>query len=108
MLLRKEKIMRKVLLVCAAGMSTSLLMNKMREYAQSIQYDMEVDAQPFANIDEKGAEADVILLGPQIRFNLNKAKTMFPNKPIEAIDIQAYGTMNGEKVVNRIQELLGD
>lgn len=100
--------MRKVLLVCAAGMSTSLLMNKMRDYAKSVNYDMEVEAQPVSTVDEKGQDADVILLGPQIRFNLNKVKGMFPDKPVEAIDIQAYGTMNGEKVVKHVKELLGD
>ncbi len=100
--------MRKVLLVCAAGMSTSLLMNKMREYATSIGYDIEVDAHPVSTVTEHGAEADVILLGPQIRFNLNKVKTLFPEKPVEAIDIQAYGTMNGEKVVTHVKDLLGD
>lgn len=100
--------MRKVLLICAAGMSTSLLMNKMREYATSINYEMEVEAHPVTSVEEKGKDADVILLGPQIRFNLNKVKGMFPDKPVEAVDIQAYGTMNGEKVVKHVQELLGD
>lgn len=100
--------MRKVLLVCAAGMSTSLLMNKMREYAASVNYDMEVDAQPVSTVDENGKDADVILLGPQIRFNLNKVKGLFPDKPVEAIDIHAYGTMNGEKVVNQVKGILGD
>lgn len=100
--------MRKVLLVCAAGMSTSLLMNKMKEYASSISYDMQVEAHPVSAVEEKGKEMDIILLGPQIRFNLNKVKGFFPEKPIEAIDIQAYGTMNGEKVVKHVKDLLGD
>lgn len=100
--------MRKVLLVCNAGMSTSILMNKMREYAESVNYEMEVEAHPVSTVEEKGQNADVILLGPQIRFNLTKVKGIFPDKPVEAIDIQAYGTMNGEKVVKHVQTLLGD
>lgn len=100
--------MRKVLLVCAAGMSTSLLMNKMRDYASSVGYEMEVEAHPVSDVADKGKEADVILLGPQIRFNLNKVKGLFPDKPVEAVDIQAYGTMNGEKVVEHVKALLGD
>lgn len=100
--------MRKVLLVCAAGMSTSLLMNKMREYAESIHYDISVEAHPVSTVDEKGKDADVILLGPQIRFNLAKVKGLFPDKPVEAMDIQAYGTMNGQKIVDHVKTLLGD
>lgn len=100
--------MRKVLLVCAAGMSTSLLMNKMRDYAASINYEMEVEAHPVSSVEDKGPEADVILLGPQIRFNLTRVKGLFPDKPVEAIDIQAYGMMDGQKVVEHVRSLLGD
>lgn len=100
--------MRKVLLICAAGMSTSLLMNKMREYAESIHYDVQVDAHPVGSVAETGQDADVILLGPQIRFNLGKVQGMYPDKPVEAMDIQAYGTMNGQKIINRVKEILGD
>lgn len=100
--------MRKIVLVCAAGMSTSLLMTKMREYANSINYDIQVDAHPVSEVDVKGVGADVILLGPQIRFHLNKVKGMFPDTPVEPIDIQAYGTMNGQKVIDHVKSLLGD
>ena len=50
----------------------------------------------------------MILLGPQIRFNLAKVKGMYPDKPVEAMDIQAYGTMNGQKIIDRVKEILGD
>ena len=49
--------MRKVLLICAAGMSTSLLMNKMREYAASIDYDVTVDAQPVGTVATLATDA---------------------------------------------------
>lgn len=100
--------MTKVVLVCAAGMSTSLLMTKMRDYAKSIGYELEVDAYPVSEVATKGGDADVILLGPQIRFHLNKVKGLFPDKPVEPIDVQAYGTMNGQKVVDHVKGLLGD
>ena len=100
--------MRKIVLVCSAGMSTSLLMTKMKEYADSINYEISVEAHPVSTVDETGKDADVILLGPQIRFNLSKVKSMFPEKPVEAMDIQAYGTMNGQKIVEHAKTLLGD
>ncbi|MGT2755870.1 PTS sugar transporter subunit IIB [Streptococcus ovuberis] len=100
--------MRKILLVCNAGMSTSLLMNKMREYAASIGYEIEVNAHPVAEAGDKGVDADVILLGPQVRFKLQSVKDLFPQKPVETIDMMAYGTMDGAKVVNHVKQLLGD
>ena len=76
--------------------------------AASIDYDVTVDAQPVGTVADTGQDADVILLGPQIRFNLAKVKGMCPDKPVEAMDIQAYGTMNGQKIIDRVKEILGD
>ncbi|MGT2785850.1 PTS sugar transporter subunit IIB [Streptococcus merionis] len=100
--------MRKILLVCNAGMSTSLLMTKMREYAETIHYDIEVVAHPVAEVSDRGGDADVILLGPQVRFKLNDVKSKFPDKPVETIDMMAYGTMDGKKVVEHVKTLLSD
>ncbi|MFC5631666.1 MULTISPECIES: PTS sugar transporter subunit IIB [Streptococcus] len=100
--------MKKIILVCSAGMSTSLLMNKMRDYAQRIDYAIEVKAHPVSEIGEIGQTADVILLGPQIRFNLANVQKQFPDKPVESIPPTDYGMMNGENVVKLAQKLLGD
>lgn len=100
--------MRNVILVCSAGMSTSLLMTKMRDYAANIGYEMEVSAHPISEVEEVGKNADVILLGPQIRFNLSKVKGMFPEKPVECILPTDYGMMNGENIVKLVQKILDD
>ena len=99
--------MRKVVLLCAAGMSTSLLVNKMRDAAKEEGYDCEINAYALATAKEH-ADADVVLLGPQVRFDLNNVKKDLPGVPVEAIDMQAYGTMNGKKVIAQVKKLLGD
>lgn len=100
--------MKKILLVCSAGMSTSMLMNVMRKYAAEINYDCSVDAKPVGTVETTGKDADIILLGPQIRFNLSKVQKMFPDKPVEAIDPALYGAMNGEAIINHIKEVIGE
>lgn len=100
--------MKKILLVCSAGMSTSMLMNAMRKYAASINYDVQVEAKPVGTVAESGKDADIILLGPQIRFNLAKVQKIFPDKKVEAIDPQTYGAMNGQKVIDHVKELIGE
>lgn len=99
--------MRKIVLLCAAGMSTSLLVTKMETYAKSIGYEIEIDAHPVSMASISGKGADIVLLGPQIRFNLNKVKELV-TCPVEAIDMVSYGTMNGQKVIDRVKEILGD
>lgn len=97
----------KVLLICNAGMSTSLLMNKMKDYASSADIDLEVEAHPIAEVIDYGSDFDVILLGPQVRFNLKKIQGQFPDKAVETINVQDYGLMNGKNVVLQALKLVG-
>lgn len=100
--------MRNIVLFCAAGMSTSLLVNKMKEAAAKENYDCQIHAYALASTKEKGPEADIILLGPQVRFSKGKVEKECPGKIVECIDMQAYGTMNGAKVIAQVKKALGD
>ena len=99
--------MKKIVLLCAAGMSTSLLVTKMQKAALEEGLECDINAYSIAQAKEVGADADIILLGPQVRFNLTKVKEQCPNCPVEAIDMAAYGMMDGAKVIKRVKEVLG-
>lgn len=62
------------LLVCAAGMSTSLLVNRMKEAAETKEIEFQIEAHPVGQIEKYGEAADVILLGPQVRYELKNVK----------------------------------
>lgn len=96
----------KIVLLCNAGMSTSLLVNKMKEAAKSEGLDVEISAHAVSEV-EKAKEADVVLLGPQIRFNLSKIQAKLPGIPVECIDPTCYGTMNGKGVLEQVKKILG-
>lgn len=100
--------MRNIVLVCAAGMSTSLLVNKMRAAASEIGYQCEINAYPVAEAATVGKKADIVLLGPQVRYNLAKVKEQCPHCPVEAIDMTAYGMMDGKKVLAAAMKAMGD
>ena len=95
-----------ILLVCAAGMSTSLLVNRMNEAAAAKGIELHIEAHPVGSIDQYGDSADVILLGPQVRYELKNVKAKYPGKPVETINMQDYGMMNGEKVLKTVLEHL--
>ncbi len=95
-----------ILLVCAAGMSTSLLVTRMEESAKQKNITVHIEAHPVGDIEKYGHQADVILLGPQVRYQLHAVKKEYPNKPVEVINMQDYGMMNGEKVLNYALSLL--
>jgi PTS system cellobiose-specific IIB component len=96
----------KVLLVCAAGMSTSLLTNSMKKNAQA---DDVVDAMPAGDLDSVIADYDVILLGPQIRYKLAEiqAKAQPLGKAVAVVDMRTYGTMDGKAAMTQARALLG-
>ena len=95
------------LLVCAAGMSTSLLVNRMKETAETKEIEFQIKAHPVGQIEKHGEAADDILLGPQVRYELKNVKKMFLDKPVEIINMQDYGTMNGAKVLDTALKLGG-
>ena len=96
----------RILLVCAAGMSTSLLVNNMLKAAKEKEMDVHIEAHPVSQSDRYGPDSDVILLGPQVRYELNKMKNKYPDKPVEMINMQDYGRMDGSKVLQTAIELI--
>lgn len=95
--------MMRILLVCSAGMSTSLLVTKMEIAAKEQGIECLINAIAEVELRKYENEIDVLLLGPQVRFLLNKMKAKFEPMgiPVEVINSFDYGTMNGEKVLKQ-------
>ena len=68
--------MTKIILACAAGMSTSLLVNKMKEVAEAENIEASIKAIPEAEISQHLNECDVILLGPQVKFMIDEIRAI--------------------------------
>lgn len=100
--------MKNIVLLCAAGMSTSMLVRKMREAAEQKGFACQIEAYAISEAARVTPDADAILLGPQVRFNLKKIKEMCPDKIVECIDTRMYGLMQGDKVLEQLMDLLGE
>ena len=68
--------MKKILLCCSAGMSTSLLVTKMKKSAEERGIEAEINAVPLELFEENLPHYDLFLLGPQVKFK----KTDFQKK----------------------------
>ena len=92
--------MLRILLACAGGMSTSLLMNKMKEEAEQRGIEVSVDAVGEKTTGNHIGNFDALLLGPQVRYVLKKVQDVVGDKaPFDVIDMRDYGLINGEKVL---------
>lgn len=89
-----------ILLVCAAGMSTSLLVTKMEKSAQEQGKEYKIWAVSGDSVNQHIDKADVLLLGPQVRYLLPQLKKLGESKgvPVEVINTVHYGTCNGAEV----------
>ncbi|MFL0168320.1 PTS sugar transporter subunit IIB [Candidatus Clostridium helianthi] len=93
--------MMKIRLFCAAGMSTSLLVSKMKDAAKVKGVEVDIEAFPEGQMDKHLDNVNVALLGPQVGYTLGKAKKMCEplGIPVDVIPMVDYGMMNGSKVL---------
>ena len=98
-----------IMLACAAGMSTSLLVSKMQKAATE-GFDAEIFAVAAAEAQDyvEKQHVDVVLLGPQVRFmEADFKKKMEPKGiPVGVIPMADYGMMNGAKVLEFADTLM--
>lgn len=99
-----------IMLVCAAGMSTSMLVSKMQKAAEERGIDADIFAVSATEVDAKmeTRPVDVMLLGPQVRYMKTKFEEKAAKKAIaiDIIDMKDYGMMDGEKVLNSALALM--
>ncbi len=93
--------MLKIRLFCANGMSTSLLVKKMEEAAAEKGKEVDIKAYAILDMERLVGEADVALLGPQVGYQLSKAKEICGAKdvPVDVIPMADYGMCNGLSVL---------
>jgi len=99
--------MKSIVLLCSAGMSTNLLLKKMRLAAEEFGVDVEIQALPLTSDISAFKDADVVLVGPQIRSELTRLQSVCHGQ-VEAINVVDYGTLDGEKVLAHALRLLGN
>ncbi|MGM9613530.1 MAG: PTS sugar transporter subunit IIB [Butyricicoccus sp.] len=92
--------MKKILLACNAGMSTSMLVRKMRAAAAEMGIEADINAVSITEANDRIADVDVVLLGPQVKFQKAAVEKIAAGRtPVDVIDMRDYGTMNGKKVL---------
>lgn len=96
-----------ILLVCAGGFSTSILMKKVRTWSDANGRDVTINASGKEAYKEIWKDYDCILLGPQISYGLDeiKANVTIPVATIEPMD---YAIGNAENVVKLAEKIIAE
>ncbi|MGX8833316.1 PTS sugar transporter subunit IIB [Amedibacillus sp. YH-ame6] len=95
----------KILVVCNAGMSSSILVKKIKEYAQSVNDSAEVQAVSSASISDEIGKWDVCLVAPQIMYAVEEVKGKL-RIPTQAVDMRVYAISDGKGTYEQAKKLM--
>lgn len=98
--------MTNVLLICSMGASTGALCAKIKKIADEEGFEINIWATSLATANDEIEKADVILLGPQVRFMIKKIQAAAGKIPVESIDMTMYGMMDGKGVLEQIKKMV--
>ncbi|MGH2331457.1 PTS sugar transporter subunit IIB [Thermoanaerobacter mathranii] len=92
----------KILVVCNAGMSTSLLVEKMKKAVKPEHGEVIIKAVAVDQFEESVKDYDVVLLGPQIRYKKRDFERITNELgiPMEVINPVDYGMIKGDRVLD--------
>jgi len=99
--------MKKILLACSGGYSTSMLVERMKTAAKQRDLVVEIDAVAESAIEKEINNVSIIMLGPQIGHAISDISKKYGHLvPVAVIEMRDYGMMNGENVLNKALELV--
>lgn len=95
----------KILLCCNAGMSSSILVKKMKDAAEKRGMDLTITAVPSSAVKEEIGKWDVCLVGPQLSFAVANLKAQL-NIPVASVEPRIYALADGDKALDFAMGLL--
>lgn len=95
---------KKVLLICAGGMSTGILMKKLEKYATEQGVGLRIEAVGMSAYEEVYKNYDVILLGPQVSYKKAEIEGI-TGLPVAVIAAYDYAVGNVANIMKQVDEL---
>ncbi len=93
----------KILVVCNNGNSSSVLAQKITKEAKASGLDLTAEAIPPFNAKERIGEFDVVLIAPQIKFDLANYQAIHPK--VEVIPPMIFGMMDAKKAIELAEQV---
>ena len=84
-----------ITLICNLGMSTSVLVDKMAAYTKGKGIEADIDARAFQRVEDRIHRTDILLIGPQVRFQDQYGGEV---PVIQVMDMSDYALQNVEKI----------
>lgn len=95
----------KIVLCCVAGLSTTMMMDSMKDVIKKSkklkEEEFEFKAIPVEQLPAEIEDTDVVLLGPQVSYKSDYVESVTEpyNIPYIVVDQASYGAMDGGTVI---------
>lgn len=101
----------KIVVACTGGMSTDILVDRMKNEAESRNIVCEIQAIHRNKIEEvlSSKDVDLLLLSPQLMGEFERIKAFAPGKTkVEMLDMVKFGACDGHATLNFAIDLIND
>jgi PTS system cellobiose-specific IIB component len=87
-----------------------MIADKLETLSQEKDVDVTAEAAAIDNFKEVVADYDVVLLGPQVRYEQERLAEIAAEEgvPLDVIDSEVYGMMAAEKILKQALKLIND
>nr|AGS52005.1 putative beta-glucosides PTS, EIIB [uncultured bacterium contig00006] len=92
----------KLLLICAGGASTSILMKKLEKHAAEKGMEFSVEAHSVGEYEDVADAFDVIMLGPQVSYKKNEVAE-HTGKPVGVVAPMDYALGQAANIFKQIE-----
>ncbi len=98
--------MIRIALVCSIGTTSGLLKQAISAAALQQNIPCQIDCNSMEKCSSLRGEYDVILLAPQVRFNLLKIQQILAPTPVSVIDTEQFSKCDGKAVLKQALQLI--
>lgn len=100
--------MKKILLVCGSGASSGFMAQKTSQAAKNRGVELSIKARSESELLDYIDDVDLVLVGPHFKHMLKNIEDTASeyNVPVQLIDKEIYGNLDGEGLLNKIMTTL--
>ncbi len=98
----------KILMVCSAGMSSSLISDKVQHLLDKRNDGSSIIARPQEAIRSLVGEVDCVLVAPQMKYLFKDMQKLCQKhgKPIAMIDLRSYGSQDANAIMKIVEDCM--
>ena len=108
LLKQKEDNTIHVLLCCTCGLTTSFFTMKLNEAVEALSVKMDFEAVPYDKLYETAPAKDVILIAPQIGYQLKNARSILTDKIVLDIPAAIFSSYDVLGLINYVRDAMSE